>query len=158
DPRDFVLVCTGGGGPLHAFYVARKIGVSTIVCPPSAGVASAFGLLVAPARADLSRTVSFRPDIDRLEDIEAAFLDLERQARQLLQPLDPTFGPITLQRQADGRFIGQGFNVNVTLPDGPYSTVDAEKGARIRQSLLEAFKKEYRHKFGRTPPDVPVQL
>jgi N-methylhydantoinase A len=59
DPRDFVLVCTGGGGPLHAYYVAQKIGVSKIVCPPSAGVASAFGLLMASARSDLSRTLNF---------------------------------------------------------------------------------------------------
>ncbi|MFP3740946.1 hydantoinase/oxoprolinase family protein, partial [Burkholderia sp. SIMBA_019] len=44
DPRGFVLLCTGGGGPLHAYYVAQKIGVRTILCPPAAGVASAYGL------------------------------------------------------------------------------------------------------------------
>ncbi|HEX9418389.1 MAG TPA: hydantoinase/oxoprolinase family protein, partial [Methylomirabilota bacterium] len=50
DPRDYSLICTGGAGPVHAWSVARKLGVSRIVCSPSAGVASALGLLVAPAR------------------------------------------------------------------------------------------------------------
>ncbi len=62
DPRDYALLCTGGAGPVHAWSVARKLGVSRIVCPPSAGVASALGLLVAPARVDRVATVGIRLD------------------------------------------------------------------------------------------------
>ncbi|TXI83187.1 MULTISPECIES: hydantoinase/oxoprolinase family protein [unclassified Cupriavidus] len=155
DPRDFVLLCTGGGGPLHAYYVAQKIGVRTILCPPAAGVASAYGLLVSPARADRSRTASFRPATDSLATIEQAFADLESQARAALEPLMQTFGPVALVRHADGRFAGQGFNLSVRLPDGPY-TRGAE--AEVRAALIAAFESGYREKFGRTPPDVPVEL
>lgn len=158
DPRDFVLVCTGGGGPVHSYYVARKIGVGTIICPPAAGVASAFGLLVAPARTDISRTVSFKPDTDALDALEADFESLEAQVLASLQPLADTFGPTHLARQADGRFTGQGFNVSVTLPSGPYRAGGAAEEQAMRASLIEAFKAEYRRKFGRTPPDVPVEL
>src|SRR3546814_9982710 len=81
DPRDFVLLGTGGGGPLHSYYVAQKIGVKTIICPPAAGVASAYGLLVANARADRSRTVSARPASDPLESLESAYAELEEIGR-----------------------------------------------------------------------------
>jgi len=155
DPRDFILLCTGGGGPLHSYYVAQKIGVKTILCPPAAGVASAYGLLVAPARADRSKTASFRPSSDALETLEAAFAQLEAQVSEALAPLDATFGPIRLHRHADGRFAGQGFTLTVDLPDGPYDQADA---AQVRRGLIAAFEAGYREKFGRTPPDVPIEL
>lgn len=158
DPRDFVLLCTGGGGPLHSYYVAQKIGVKTIICPPAAGVASAYGLLVASARADRSRTVSARPATDSMADLEAAYAELEAQARDSLRPLADTFGPVALARHADGRYVGQGFNLTVRLPAGPYAGAGAPPEAIVRQALIAAFESGYAEKFGRTPPDVPVEL
>jgi N-methylhydantoinase A len=158
DPRDFVLVCTGGGGPLHAYYVAQKIGVSKIICPPSAGVASAFGLLMASARSDLSRTLNFKFSSNELSPLENAYRELEVEARSTLETLSYAFGPISIKRQADGRFIGQGFNLSVELPEGPYSddTVQSENNIRIK--LVQAFESAYKEKFGRTPPDVQVEF
>jgi N-methylhydantoinase A len=158
DPRDFVLLCTGGGGPLHAYYVAQKIGVRTIICPPAAGVASAYGLLVAAARADRSRTATFRPAADSLQSLENAFAALETDARASLARLEETFGPIALTRQADGRFVGQGFNLSVQLPAGPYQGGAARSEQEVRAALVSAFESAYQEKFGRTPPDVPVEL
>lgn len=158
DPRDFVLLCTGGGGPLHSYYVAQKIGVRTIICPPAAGVASAYGLLVAPARADRSRTVNVRPAVDSLEDLEHAYTALERNAVESLRPLDAAFGPCAARRSADGRFAGQGFSLTVDLPPGPYAGAGAADSETVRQALLRAFEAGYREKFGRTPPDVPIEL
>ncbi|MGP1664421.1 MAG: hydantoinase/oxoprolinase family protein, partial [Rhodanobacter sp.] len=157
DPRDFVMVCTGGGGPLYAYSVARKIGVRTIVCPASAGVASAVGLLVSPARVDRSRTVGWRPDIDALVTLEDTFASLEADAFASLKPLMDSFGPAVATRHADGRFIGQGFTLTVELPDGPYAGAEADTAA-TQQRLVQAFESAYRDKFGRTPPDVPVEL
>lgn len=158
DPRDFVLLCTGGGGPLHGYYVAQKVGVRKLVCPPAAGVASAYGLLVAAARTDRSRTVSVRPDTDSLQNLEQAFRDLESQVCQSLDSLEATFGPVRLARYADGRFVGQGFTLTVALPAGPYHGEGASSEAEVREILSAAFKEGYREKFGRTPPDVPVEL
>ena len=41
--REFALLVTGGGGPLHGCEVAQRLGIRRVVCPPSAGVASALG-------------------------------------------------------------------------------------------------------------------
>src|SRR5690606_24944331 len=136
-------------------YVAQKIGVRKIICPPAAGVASAYGLLVAPARADRAKTASFRPSTDELASLEQMFAQLDGQVTEALAPLDATFGPIRLTRYADGRFTGQGFTLTVALPSGPYHPADE---AAVRRGLVAAFEAGYREKFGRTPPNVPIEL
>lgn len=151
DPRDFAMVATGGGGPLHAYSVARKIGIRTIVCPPAAGVASALGLLVSPARADRSLTVGFQPDSDPIDSLEAQYRMLEEDAAANVASLSDSFGPLVINRYADGRYIGQGFTLTVSMPAGPYTDND-------RRRVKEAFEVAYREKFGRTPPAVPIEL
>ena len=56
DPREFVLFCYGGGGPLHASALARELSIPTVVIPPEPGNFSAVGMLLADARLDLSKT------------------------------------------------------------------------------------------------------
>jgi len=58
-----------------------------------------------------------------------------------------------VRRLADGRFLGQGFDLVVDLPDGPY-----DDSAACRQRLAAAFETAYRHKFALTPPDVPIEF
>ena len=61
DPRDFVLFCYGGGGPLHASALARELSIPTIIVPPEPGNFSAVGMLLADARLDLSETFTGLP-------------------------------------------------------------------------------------------------
>ena len=62
---------------------------------------------------------------------------------------------IKFQRLADGRFSGQGFDLVVSLPEGPYG---GEKGETKRQELLAVFATEYQKKFSAMPPIVPVDF
>jgi N-methylhydantoinase A len=153
DPRDYALLCTGGAGPVHAWSVARKLGLSRVICPPSAGVASALGLLVAPARVDRVATVGIRLDRGGIAALEAAFRRLEGEARAVLADTGLALETATVRRLADGRFMGQGFDLVVALPDGPYA--DTPESARRLQA---AFETAYRDKFALTPPAVPVEF
>src|SRR5207237_4506651 len=121
DPRDYALLCTGGAGPVHAYSVARKLGLARIICPRAAGVASALGLLVAPARVDRVATVGLRLDRDPIRALEAAFATLEDDARAVMADSGLALDTASVRRLADGRFVGQGFDLVVTLPDGPYA-------------------------------------
>ena len=116
--------------------------------PPAAGVASAVGLLIAPARVD--RVASVVAELDSLDwtGFEARFAGLEEEARGLIlgTGLDPSLGKI--ERLAD---VGQAFEVVVPLPPGPYT--EASKPA-----LVAAFEAAYIAKFTRTPPAVPVEI
>jgi N-methylhydantoinase A len=153
DPRDYALLCTGGAGPVHAYSVARKLGLARVICPPSAGVASALGLLVAPARVDRVATVGLRLDRDDVGTLETAFRRLEDEARAVLADTGLPLETATVRRLADGRFLGQGFDLVVALPDGPY-----DAGEATRRRLSAAFEDAYREKFSLTPPDVPVEF
>ena len=153
DPRAYALLCTGGAGPVHAWSVAAKLGLSRVVCPPSAGVASALGLLVAPARVDRVATVGIRLDEGNVAELEAAFRRLEDEARAVMADTGLKLESATIQRLADGRFLGQGFDLVVSLPEGPYA--DTAAG---RARLTAAFEEAYREKFALTPPGVPVEF
>ena len=57
DPRRFTLVAFGGGGPLHAAELAAELRVPRVMVPPTPGVLSALGMLLAEPARDYSRTV-----------------------------------------------------------------------------------------------------
>jgi N-methylhydantoinase A len=153
DPRDYALLCTGGAGPVHAAGVARKLGLGRVICPPSAGVASALGLLVAPARVDRAATVGVRLDRGGIDRLETAFRRLEEEALGVLGDTGLALDTASIRRLADGRFLGQGFDLVVPLPEGPY-----DDGHAARQQLRAAFESAYREKFALTPPEVPVEF
>src|SRR5262245_5798766 len=48
DPTGYSLVAFGGAGPVHAWGVATRLRLGTVIVPPSAGLGSAIGLLLAP--------------------------------------------------------------------------------------------------------------
>ncbi len=155
DPKAYAILCTGGAGPVHVFYVAKKIGARSILCPPSAGVASALGLLVAPASVDRVATLGMRLDRGDWKALEAAFVALEREASAVIADAGFPLADATIQRFADGRFLGQGHDLVVSLPPGPY---DAGDPAGTRAMLQGAFERASREKFSRTPPDVPIEF
>jgi N-methylhydantoinase A len=138
---------------VHAWSVAKKLGLARVICPPSAGVASALGLLVAPARVDRVATVGLRLDEGSLPALEAAFRRLEDEARAVMADTGLKLDAATVRRLADGRFLGQGFDLVVALPDGPYGDDEA-----TRRALQAAFEAAYRDKFALTPPHVPVEF
>jgi N-methylhydantoinase A len=151
DARNFALLVTGGGGPVHGCEVARRLGIRRVVCPPAAGVASALGLLVAPARVDRASTIVralARIDWDHLE---AAYAALEADATGVIaQTLSAAMVP-ALARLADMRFMGQGFEVVTRLPPGPYT-------ASSEPALRAAFDLAYAAVFARRPPVAEIEI
>jgi N-methylhydantoinase A len=155
DPRAYAVLATGGGGPVHAAALARRLGATRVICPPAAGVASALGLIMAPARIDRVSTVGFRLASGDLGRLEAEFQRLEAEGRALVAGTGVATAGATVSRLADGRFIGQGFDLVIPLPPGPYDTGDE---AESRGRLARAFEAAYTGKFARTPPSVAIEL
>jgi len=110
---------------------------------------------VAPARVDRVATVGLRLDRDDPAALEAAFVRLEDEARTVLADTGLPLASAGFVRLADGRFLGQGFDLTVTLPAGPYDGPDADAS---RARLTAAFEAAYREKFSLTPPRVPVEF
>ncbi|MEO1679576.1 MAG: hydantoinase/oxoprolinase family protein [Pseudomonadota bacterium] len=114
DLEHAAMVAFGGGGPLHAHRVARKLGASRILIPEAAGVFSALGFLAAAPAYEVARS---RPM--RLADVVAASLDetfaeLAAEAEAVIAQAAPG-APITLSRFAEMRYVGQGHQLRVAL-------------------------------------------
>ena len=56
DPRDLVLVVTGGAGPMMAAKLGQELRTKATAIPPYPGLFSAWGMLSAAPRADLCQT------------------------------------------------------------------------------------------------------
>ncbi|AJE47556.1 hydantoinase/oxoprolinase family protein [Celeribacter indicus] len=149
DPRRYALLATGGGGPLHGCAVAGKLGIREVICPPSAGVASASGLLVAPVRVDRSLSVATPLNELDWDAFEAEYRALEEDATAVSRATGAAPQP-AIRRAADIRYVGQGFELVVDLPSGPF---DAASLPVIR----ERFEAEYRRVFQRLP-DSEIEI
>jgi N-methylhydantoinase A len=147
----FALLTTGGGGSLHGYDVARRLGMRRLISPPGAGVASAVGLLLAPARVDRVLTVARRLDQIAWPELERIFRKLETDALQVIDATDPARRKVTITRSADMRFAGQGFELNTTLPKGPYTD-------RSANAARNAFYRKYRAMFGGVPPVSDIEI
>jgi N-methylhydantoinase A len=108
-PRDCVLVPFGGGGPLHACGLADQLGMRTIFVPPHAGVLSAVGLAITPERRERMVSVlvpAHELDADALADVR------EWAADGVCDEPD-----WTRQWTARMRYVGQGYELDVTMHD-----------------------------------------
>jgi N-methylhydantoinase A len=151
DPRRYALLATGGAGPVHAYYVAKKLGLTRLIVPYAAGVASALGLLLAPARADRVATIARALDGIDWADLEATFQRLETDARSVLVATVPNSASATILRLADIRYVGQASELVVPLPSGPYTSAS-------QTALRRAFERSYLDAFRRTPPTTQVEI
>ena len=151
DAPKFSLLVTGGGGPLHGCDVARRLGITRVVCPPGAGVASALGLLIAPARVDRSTTLARKLGDVSPDTLEALFRALEENAAAVMVDTLVEGGTFGYERSADIRFVGQGFELVTKLPPGPF-------GADTPALIREAFAAAYGQVFGQVPPVSEIEL
>ena len=146
-PSEYALLATGGAGPVHAWHVARKLGVSRVVCPPGAGAGSTIGMLMAPARVD--RVASFTTALAGadLAAADSLFAGLEKEALDVLHLTGADVENRTVRRLADMRYIGQGSEITVVLPQ----VLDE---AEVKTS----FEAAYKALFARTPPGAAIQF
>jgi N-methylhydantoinase A len=152
DPNRLSMIAFGGAGPVHAYGVARKIGVKRVICPLGAGVNSALGLLSAPVAVDVASSAP-----TPLNDVTEAMLEKVRSgliqdassavAAAGLSPHEVTHG-----FSADMRHVGQGYEINIRLPA---PDVDLE---RFQISVREAFRKTYLQLYGREVAGSGIEI
>ncbi len=144
DARRFVMVTTGGAGPVHAVDVARRLRVGEILCPIASGVGSCLGFLAAPARADRSWS-----KVERLEALD--FSDLRTRAAAARDAIAAELRLCGLSERdidwswsAEMRYVGQGSSLKVGL-GANLDGLDANTASR-------GFEDEYVRLYGRPVP------
>lgn len=149
DPRDHTLVAFGGAGGLHAYEIARAVGIDNVVVPPFAGVACAFGATTMDVRHDLERTFYAPIAETDLEALNDALAGLEHEVRVLLTADDVSHGDVVLERSAQMRYVGQSYEVTTPVPDGLLDAHDVE-------ALAGAFNDVHEREYGVASSDFPV--
>ena len=144
------IIAFGGGGPVHACRLAEKIGADRILVPPGAGVGSAIGFLRAPIGYEVVRSLYGRLgsyDVAAVNDLLAGMTE---EALAVVEP--GRFGaPVHATRTAFMRYVGQGHEIPVRLPDEPLQPGD---GAAVRA----AFDAEYARFYDRPVPGSDVEV
>lgn len=144
DPRKYALMCFGGAGPVHAAGVAQILGSTEVIAPPSAGVISAIGLLIAPTAFDFVRSYPTRLDNIDWSAIQNLFEAMESRGLEFLAEAGIPPDQATSERRVDGRFEGQLHEIEVALPpDLSRMAVD-----EFTQQFNRQYERLYRHRPG----------
>jgi N-methylhydantoinase A len=147
DPRDFALVAFGGAGGLHACELAEMLGITTVLLPATPGLNSAVGMLGADLTREVSRSVlrSYPAGTDLSGDeVAREVARLERAVDALLDAQGRSAGARSYEVYLDLRYVGQSFELSITLPTGltgireAFSTLHEERyGYRMDNRALE---------------------
>jgi N-methylhydantoinase A len=140
-----VMVAFGGGGPLHAMEIARKLKVPRIIVPDAAGVFSALGFLMAVPSYEVSRSFPRRLDSVDETALAAAFAALSAQAAAIIAAAAPG-DPQRCSLYADLRYVGQGHQLRV-----PLDAID-------RTTVAAAFRRDYLAAYGYVYDDMAIEI
>ena len=121
DPRDFVLVCFGGAGPLHAAALLDELEIDVALVPPHPGLMSAFGCLLVDIRHDVSQ-MWFANVSDVAEaDLARAFAELEREVADRLAADGVVPAEMEVGRFIEMRYEGQWRSLALRMEGGGLS-------------------------------------
>ncbi len=150
NPKIVTLAAFGGAGPVHAYGLARKLGCRRLMVPPNAGVGSALGFFTAPRAFDVVRSHKVSLNSAHFGDIERIFRELEEDGARALQA-EHSRQDLIFRRSIDARFIGQGSETSIEVPERDFSRVTP-------QAIRRRFDDRYEQLYGRTYPESPVEF
>jgi len=150
DIRRFALVATGGAGPVHAWGVARSLGIRTLLFPPSAGVASAIGMLTAQASFELVRSLPSLISAVDWRQVRGLLTQMAREGTQRLADSGVEASAVGVAISVDARHRGQGEAITLQL--------GAELKRNAAPQVAGAFERAYERLYHRRPGGVELEL
>ena len=144
------MIAFGGGGPVHGYRVAEKIGIDRVLVPSGAGVGSAIGFLRAPVGYEVVRSLYQRFSRLDVAAVNALLADMQAEAEAVVAA--GSFGaPTTQTRIAFMRYVGQGHEIPVPLP--ARTLVQADVAA-----IRAVYDTEYSRFYDRPVPGSDVEI
>lgn len=151
DPSEFTLIAFGGAGPMLAPILAREIGIAEVLIPPTPGVLSALGGLVADLKNDFIKTIYCDVTEGFENDVLPPMDELVAKAHAWLAETSTEKRDPDLLFQADMRYRGQSFEIEV-----PLKREWLANGAVAE--VCEAFHARHEELFGYKDGNGQVQL
>jgi N-methylhydantoinase A len=144
------VIAFGGGGPVHGYRVAEKIGVTRLLVPSGAGVGSAIGFLRAPVGYEVVRSLYQRFRSFDVAAVNGLLDEMSAEARRVVA--EGAFGAALVERRiAYMRYVGQGHEIAVELPVKAMEAADVE-------AVRAAYDREYASFYDRPVPGSDVEI
>ena len=143
------MVAFGGGAPLHACRLAEKVGITKIIVPGGAGVGSAIGFLQAPVAYEITKSFAVNLDNFDASHVNALIKQMTHDAEAVVKPALKNETPF-IHIVADCRYVGQGHEIQVTIPIRTLTKADGAK-------LKAVFEKTYANIYGLTIPNQQAE-
>jgi N-methylhydantoinase A len=150
DPRQLAFIAFGGSGPVHGCRLAQALRIPRVVLPSAAGVTSAIGLLAAEVKFDVSRSYVTRLGALDFGHLRRILDEMAAAGEAVVREAGVT-GALSVTRAADLRYVGQGYELAVPVPDG-------EIGEGTAAGLREVFHAAYARRYGYADPRADVEL
>jgi N-methylhydantoinase A len=115
DPREFVLVASGGAGALHGATLARDLHMHKVIVPRAPGQFSAWGMLMTNLRHDFIKTRLMACGVSTLPQIAASFSELEEEAQVAFRQEGFPMEQVWMERFLDLRYKGQEHTVRTPV-------------------------------------------
>ncbi|WP_436102082.1 hydantoinase/oxoprolinase family protein [Pararhizobium sp. LjRoot238] len=147
---DFTMITFGGAGPLHAARLCEKMGISTFLVPPGAGVGSAIGFLRAPFGYESVRSAVFNLSNFDTAGANRLMIAMQDEALSFVSGGLDAGSPI-IDRIVFMRYAGQGWDIPVALP---FNGFDETSAGHIRDLFLA----EYERFFGRAIDGLEIEI
>lgn len=148
DPREFACVAFGGAGPMMACFLARELGMEQVVVPPTPGVLSALGGLIADLKSDFIHTVYIDLSEGSVGAIKTAYAQMEERAVDWLRAEHAYEGAYRISRSAELRYRGQSFEIDTPIEIHELGDWTA---------MADAFHREHERVYGHADRSAPVQ-
>jgi N-methylhydantoinase A len=144
------MIAFGGGGPVHGYRVAEKIGIGRVLIPSGAGVGSAIGFLRAPVAYEVVRSLYQRFSTFDVVAVNALLDAMVAEADSIVAA--GSFGAATRQgRIAFMRYVGQGHEIPVTLPARTLTPADIP-------AIRAEYDAQYARFYDRPVPGSDVEI
>lgn len=143
DPREFSLIAFGGAGPMHAMFIAEELEISKVIIPNVAGEFSAWGMLNADIRHDMSKSLNTRLNNLDWNDVRDGFSGMEAELAELMQDEGVSADNMRFLRYLEMRYISQEYTVSVPVPEDV--PLQASEAARFKQLFDDLYLQTFGH-------------
>jgi N-methylhydantoinase A len=151
DPRDFALVAFGGGGPMHAAYLAKELHIGKVIVPVAASVFSAWGMLMTDMRHDYIQTKICGLESVSLAEINGVWDAMVKEARAQFIAEGVSEENMAFSFAGDMRYAGQEHTVKVAASSAPWTE-------QTKAELIERFHDVHERQYTFRLPGVPTEI
>ena len=137
DPREFLLVCAGGAGPIHAAMIARELEIPKILIPKESSIFCAAGMLLSDLKHDFVRTYHcmFSQETADVSRFLSYVQELEAEGEKILSTEKIPPENRSYRYSLDLRYVGQYHEVNVEVNRKQIEAFDESAIKEIFHSL-----------------------